>query len=129
MNFFYTDSGVRVDLARHRMTLSDVGSISEIVGAVGVIASLLYLAIQIRRNDRSTRAATTQALLGRSTDILLQQVYSGFDLESASQSQRDTVFFGIISHMNNAHYQRSVGTLDDEAWEMFDSRLRRLAAC
>ena len=123
---FYTDPSVRITGVRRLMTLSDLGNIGEIVGGIGVIASLMYLAIQIRKNDKSTRAATTQALLGRSTEMIMQQTYSGFDPESASRLQLENLFFGIISHMNNAHYQRSIGILDDEAWAMFDSRLKRL---
>ena len=108
------------------MSLDDLGNIGEALGALGVIVSLIYLAIQIRRNDISTRAATTQSLLNTSTEMLLQRVYSGFGIEDATEYQRNTLLFAVFSHMNNAHYQRRVGTLDDEAWSMFDGRLRRL---
>ena len=33
------------------MTLEDLGNIGEFVGAIGVVVSLLYLAIQIRRSN------------------------------------------------------------------------------
>ena len=32
------------------MTLSDIGNIAEAIGAIAVVASLVYLAIQIRQN-------------------------------------------------------------------------------
>ena len=44
------------------MTLQDLGNIGEFVGAIGVIASLVYLAIQIRQNTRTLRAATYESL-------------------------------------------------------------------
>lgn len=106
------------------MTIADLGSIGEFVGAIGVIVSLVYLAVQIRRNDQSTRAATVQSLLGRSTDITLQLVYSKFDPETASGGDRDRLLFGIFSHFNNAFYQKSVGILDEETWLMFDERIK-----
>ena len=41
------------------MTLQEI---LQIVGAVGVISSLIYAAIQVRRNTRAVRAATFQQL-------------------------------------------------------------------
>ena len=40
------------------MSLDDLGNIGELVAAIGVIASLIYLAVQIRQNTRSVRAST-----------------------------------------------------------------------
>ncbi len=52
------------------MTLEDLGNLGEFVGAIGVVASLLYLAFQIRQNTsqmeqntRSTEFATLNALV------------------------------------------------------------------
>jgi len=39
-----------------------VGAIAELIGAAGVVASLAYLAVQIRSNTRSAQAATYQSL-------------------------------------------------------------------
>ena len=44
------------------MTLEDLGNIGEFVGAIGVVASLVYLAVQIRQNTRTLRAATYESL-------------------------------------------------------------------
>ena len=41
------------------MTLQDLTYIGDLVAAAGVVASLVYLSIQIRRNESTTRAATT----------------------------------------------------------------------
>jgi hypothetical protein len=40
------------------MTLEQLGSISEAVGAIAVVVSLLFLGIELRRNTRSVRAAS-----------------------------------------------------------------------
>ena len=37
------------------MTLSDLGNLGELVSAIAVVVSLLYLAAQIRQIDRSTQ--------------------------------------------------------------------------
>jgi len=40
------------------------GVVAELIGAVGVVASLFYLAHQIRRNSSALEAATNQARTG-----------------------------------------------------------------
>lgn len=44
------------------VTLQDLGNIGEFVGAVGVVVSLVYLAVQIRQNTKATRANSVQDL-------------------------------------------------------------------
>jgi hypothetical protein len=43
------------------VTLSDLADIAEIAGAIAVVVSLVYLAIQVRQNTDSVRSATLQA--------------------------------------------------------------------
>lgn len=45
------------------MTLQDLGSIGEFLGAVGIIVTLVYLAIQIRQNTRAVRSAAREEIL------------------------------------------------------------------
>jgi hypothetical protein len=40
------------------MSIQDLGSLGELVGAVAVVLSLIYLATQIRQNTQATRAAS-----------------------------------------------------------------------
>lgn len=47
------------------MTLQDLGSIGELLGAIGVIISLIYLATQIRQNTKTVRAAAVDAAAER----------------------------------------------------------------
>ena len=43
------------------MTLQDLGNIGEFVGAIGVVTSFVYLAIQIRQNTRAIRLSSMQS--------------------------------------------------------------------
>jgi hypothetical protein len=43
------------------MTWSDTGVVAELLGAIGVIASLIYLSRQVRRNTRAVRMANAAA--------------------------------------------------------------------
>ncbi len=45
------------------MTLNELGSLGEFVGAIAVVISLIYLAIQIRHNTRAVQSGTHQAVL------------------------------------------------------------------
>jgi len=42
--------------------LETINSIAQIVAAIGVIASLFYLAVQIRQNTRSQRSVVVDSL-------------------------------------------------------------------
>ena len=46
------------------MTFEELGGVGEFVGALAVLASLVYLATEVRRNTKTTRLATLQAALG-----------------------------------------------------------------
>jgi len=45
------------------VTLDDLGNIGEFVGAIGVIVSFVYLAIQIRQNTRTIRTSNYESVM------------------------------------------------------------------
>jgi hypothetical protein len=47
------------------LTLQDLGSLGELIGGIAVVASLIYLALQIRQNTRSTHASMAQSVYSR----------------------------------------------------------------
>jgi len=49
-----------------------IGAIGEVIGAAGVMASLIYLALQIRTSNRAARQATMQELLDRQQTLMSQ---------------------------------------------------------
>ena len=50
------------------MTIQDLGSIGEFVAALATVATLIYLAVQIRQNTRSLRANAYQDTVRSSND-------------------------------------------------------------
>lgn len=115
------------------MNLDIMGLVSEFIATACVVASLVYLSVQIRGNESATRAATTQQLLSKSTDMLLShssddpyvKMQAGIALSETEQIRLDVLFFGLFSHFNDAHYQHSSGKLDKSIWQMYDARTRR----
>jgi hypothetical protein len=110
------------------VTLSDLGNIGEFVGAIAVLVTLLYLAIQIRQNSATTQAHIRQSLAdyqvhyinSRATDPFLRSVvrkmFAGEDLDTDEE-------FGLLMHVTagirmfeNYFAQYKLGTMDPEDW-------------
>jgi len=58
------------------MNLDAIGNVGDFLGGIGVVVTLIYLAIQIRRNTIEVRNAAVQRILEQSTDLF------GSDLSS-----------------------------------------------
>lgn len=44
------------------MNLTDLANIGQVIGAIAVLISLIYVALQIRQNTNAVRAATAQSV-------------------------------------------------------------------
>jgi hypothetical protein len=119
------------------VNLETINAIAQLVAAIGVIASLFYLAAQIRQNTRSQRSvvvdALTQsliALLGPQAgdpDQLRAFAAAAEDWEGASKEDRlrcVSIFFTTFKVFENAWFQQRQGTLDAEQWESWDLHIR-----
>lgn len=69
------------------MTLEDLGNIGEFVGAIGVVASLIYLALQTRQNTRAVRVASFHQI-SESVSALSLAVFQDADLVSLMERVR-----------------------------------------
>lgn len=58
------------------MTLEDLGNVGEFIGAVGVVISFVFLAIQIRHNTNAIRYAAEKDLAQNTADFLAPIVES-----------------------------------------------------
>ena len=119
------------------MKLETVNAIAQIIAALGVIASLFYLAIQIRQNTLSQRSvvvdsltSSLNALLGpQSTDpaLLRSFVAAVEDWEGCTEEDRVravAMFFAVFKLFENAWFQKRQGTLDAQQWEGWDAYMR-----
>lgn len=115
------------------MTLQDIGNIGELVGAVGVVASLAYLAVQVRqnttqieRNTKATQAASYQAMIDLISTMNISLSSSSEFAELMHKARHDpnpltpaeeirwrTWVAALLLQVENVHYQHSVGTIDD----------------
>ncbi len=114
------------------MTLQDLGSIGELLGALGVIVSLIYLAVQIRQNTRSLRASTQQGVLDTQSNFSMLLLHNDNvarayrigieDLGKLSDDERvqfDTLLITMFRNFQNLYLQHGSSALEKELWEGF----------
>ena len=97
------------------MTIIELGALGEFLGAVGVIATLVYLAIQIRQNTRSLNA---------SQRLALAQTYQmrSDGLQNMLVHAASSTIGGIIFKATEAGYPDDIAALDTltaEEWSRF----------
>ena len=111
------------------MTLQDLGSLGEFVGALAVVMSLFYLAVQIRQNTRalhtSTYAQTAeqawQANLAIAQDGDLARIWSAFaagkPLVPEDNARIDAALGNFFTAGEHTFRQYELGLLDSDTWE------------
>ena len=75
-----------------------VSAIAEVLGAAGVIITVIYLAVQIRQNTRFVQGATEQTLMSQEIDVYTlmathADVYQRGCDDLASLSKADRIVF------------------------------------
>ncbi len=97
------------------MTIIELGALGEFLGAIGVIATLAYLAIQIRQNTRSLDASQRLALA--QTYQMRSDALQNMLVQAASSTVG-----GIIYKVTQAGYPDDLAALDTltaEEWSRF----------
>lgn len=136
------------------MTIMEWGAIGELLGAIGVIATLIYLSMQIRQNthsmEESRRLALAQTYQLRSDalqqmvvqaatselgEIIVKLTEAGYptnvaSLDTLTPEERGRFRLWQIAqqtHWDNMHFQYEQGYLDPEYYEAeFKERVTRL---
>ncbi len=110
-----------------------LAAIAELLGAVAVVASLLYLAIQVRQNTRQARLAAQQATVhelghalraqaqDREWATLLSRALNGLDdLDTVERVQFLSHVGSIFRLYESAYLHFQDGTLDPRFWRGFE---------
>ena len=117
------------------MSLETISAIAQLVAALGVIASLFYLAVQIRQNTRSMRAVVVDSLAQSIADVIrpmAEDLMRAFhvvveDWHNATEDDRMRalpLFFSTFKLFENAWFQQRQGTLDPQQWQGWDAYIR-----
>ena len=110
---------------------------AQLVAAIGVIASLFYLAAQIRQNTKSQRSVAVDSLTGsliallgpQASDPALTRACAAAveDWRGAAEEDRlraAAVLLALFKLGENAWFQQRQGTLDREQWQGWDLYIR-----
>lgn len=138
------------------MTIQDLRAVGELVGGAAVIATLIYLAVQLKQNTLTIenarllalaqtyqmRADALQAMLVQASDsqyigpIIIKLTENGYPEDVESLKTLTDEEFGRfrqwhiaqITHWDNLYFQYQQGFLDEEYLEdVFRPRVKRLA--
>ena len=111
------------------MTISDLGDLGDLLGGVGVIVTLVYLAIQIRRNTQAVHSASLDTLI--TSHMEFQRTVWGdpelnelwFDgrigKRELSEAESRRFCFMVVTcarHWESAYQKARGGTLESTDW-------------
>lgn len=117
--------------------LQALGNIGEFVGAIGVVVSLGYLALQLRQNTSSVRASSFNSMIQNSIRLLehafRDSEFAAFlaraesdpsKLHDAERVRWDAYMTAVFRHFGNLVYQNRVGALDRQMWDSYRRDLK-----
>ena len=120
----------------NEITIAQLGNLGEFFGAIAVIASLIYVAAQIKQNTNATRIATGQAHVDIWNDIasnlcksseLASVWHQGLKGVSRLDDGARVQFFAqlglIFRYYESSYIEWQEGALDDRLWEGLRSTL------
>jgi len=113
-----------------KLTLEALGNIGDFVGGLAVIATLVYLALQVRQNSQLLRRAAqesassaahfTHGLAAQSPENAAVFHKGLIDLDALSPEEKTHFFLLIMNvfmHMDYAYQSHKIGGLSAEQWE------------
>lgn len=111
------------------MNLEDLGNLGELIAALATVATLVYLALQIRQNNNAARISAGQSILSSLNEALQQAssspqaarvlVLGQSDYESLPEEEKAQFgvwVFAWFRVLEQGHYYHRKGFLDDSVW-------------
>jgi hypothetical protein len=110
------------------LTLSDLGNLGDFIGGIAVVATLVYLAVQIRQNTKEVRSASLDAVAAshmefqRSIwgDPVLNKIwFGGMHGAALPEDEGRQFLFMVITcarHWERAYHRARGGGLESTSW-------------
>lgn len=118
------------------MNWEAIGAVGETLGAVAVVISLIYVAIQIRQNTHETRMHRTQSLVSANSDVNFQMannkqladifqagVLDFQQLPGSEQMRFGALTFSAFNRYSFAYHQFLNGQLEEIFWDVIEREL------
>ena len=123
------------------MNIMELGAMGELVGGVAVIASLIYVAMQLRQSTAATRAASYHAIkdsfneanLAIATDpalctLWLKWLENRSSLSETERFQGDLLALTFFQMFETVFYQSQVGMGEEKLLQSLEDSFRWLFA-
>lgn len=116
-----------------RPALADVAHLAEIVGAVAIVVSLIYVGQELRSNTAAVQAGSLQSITNASSASILAiaenselariRLIGDQDLSRLTDVERfqyRLYYRQLWLHMQNVWSQWKLGIVDDDVWEGYE---------
>ena len=118
-----------------------VSAIGQVVGAVAVVISLIYLTNEVRNNARATRLSSMRSLSdainqyfktvaedGDLAELWYRGIYDFESIKGASLMRFSSLMDYLFRIYEDTYYQHREGHLDARIWEGFEAIMRDINA-
>jgi hypothetical protein len=126
------------------MTLEDLGNLGDFIGGIAVVVTLVYLAVQVRQNNRLLRANTASVRAASRTvinerlvgvnqslvegaslaEIFVRELSSPGSISGADRVRLHTLLQGMFISLENIQKMAQNGTIEPGDWEPWSHHLR-----
>ena len=116
------------------MTLIELGSLGEFIGAIGVVVSLIYLALQIGHNTRAVRSSMHQDMiestlriaesLSDNADVSRIVLKADEDYENLTREERfrfESYAERVFGNFESVFYSYRNSMIEEDLWESWES--------
>jgi hypothetical protein len=120
---------MRLELRARSSVLDSLGNLGDFLGGLGVVVTLVYLAMQIRHNTDALRRESYQSLLNHQGGLNSRLADRGFaeimmaagegleQLDAPDRLRVGNYWLSLLRHYQNGHEQYRSGVLSDSQWE------------
>jgi hypothetical protein len=119
------------------ITIEDLGNIGEFVAAIATLATLIYLAVQIKQNTRPVQASSVESLMSNvqsnmsltgstkeNADVYLRGLADFNTLPEPDRTQFIIMITSIYTGLDTVYWSYRNGSLDSDLWRRECNMLR-----
>ena len=112
------------------MTLIELGALGEFIGAIGVVVTLVYLALQIRHNTRAVRSSMHQDMIestlriaesmsdnGELVRIVIKADADYDDLTTEEHYRFEAYAERVFGNFESVYYSYRNSMVEEDLWE------------
>ncbi len=111
------------------MSIEELVALAELIAAIAVVISLLYLAIQVRQSNKLARAQTRERMIIQASDevykgfvddpSLLRSLYKSEPLSEEEWIRLSGWLLAAMRQREYEYFQMRDGNIEKEVWEAY----------